>query len=119
MHNKHFKNRLYPLQEFLQLVKYKKERAIDYDPTLSYVVYAKNDPLSLQDQVYIAEPIDIDQNDQEIYCDFALENGYSYYCSDENIQDVVDYAFENNPEVEPGFLLKSLQYYLQKDTFLQ
>lgn len=113
-----FKNKIYVLKDFLELVKCKKERSNTYDVAYCYVVYSKSGDVGLLDDIYIGDPVEVDDDDQEIYPAFLVENGFEYYCSDENIQDVVDYAFDKNKEVKPQFLLESLAYYLEKDTFL-
>lgn len=113
-----FKSKVYLLKDFLELVKGKKERSTSYDAAYCYSVYSKSGDVGLLDEVYIGDVVEVDDDDQEICPEFVVENGFEYYCSDENIQDVVDYAFEKNKELSAQFLLDSLVYYIEKDTFL-
>ncbi|MDM1298305.1 hypothetical protein HXZ94_07295 [Empedobacter falsenii] len=113
-----FKNKHYQIEEFFNLVKNKQERPEHYDPSFIYSIYTKTESLELGDQIYIGDTSNFDDNDNEIFPDFVVNNGYEYYCSDENIQDVIDLALRNNPNYSDAELLQRLKYYLEKDTFL-
>ncbi len=113
-----FKNKHYQIEEFFNLVKNKQERSERYDPSFIYSIYTKTESLELGDQIFVGDTSDLDDNDNEIFPDFVVSNGYEYYCSDENIQDVIDLALRNNPNYSDAELLQRLKYYLEKDTFL-
>lgn len=75
-----FKNKTYLVQDFLEFVKGKKERSNTYDVTYCYVVYSKSGDVGLLDDLYIGDVIEVDDDDQEIYPDIVVENGFEYYC---------------------------------------
>jgi hypothetical protein len=107
-------NTFYTLAEWLNLVKTKQER------TLNYSIYWRDnapDPTE-NDRIIIAAPTIVDDNDNETFPPIVNENGFWYYCSDENIQDVVDVAIDQKPNASDAELLQCLDYYLKRDTFL-
>jgi hypothetical protein len=106
-------NTFYTLPELFALVKNRQER------TQNYSIYWRDnapDP-SLTDRLIVAAPSDID-DDIEHYSSIVDENGYWHYCSDEIVQDVVDVAISQKPNVTDEELLNCLDYYLKRDTFL-
>lgn len=113
-----FKYKVYALADFLVMVKHQEERSTNYDPTFCYALYSKTDVVALHDEVYIGDPVDFDEDDHEVFPPFVVENDFQYYCSDENIQDVVDHAAAIHSEATNQLLLDSLEYYLAHDTFL-
>lgn len=113
-----FKNKLYKIEDFFTLVKDKKERSENYDLAFSYSVYSQNKKLKSGDEIYIGETSDFDEEDQEIFPDYVIKNSFEYYCSDENIQDAIDQATSINPHFDDSELLERLEYYLEKDTFM-
>ena len=112
-----FKNKVYKIEEFINLVKMKEERSTNYDFDYCYAVYAKNDTVKLHDEVFIGNSVDFDENDNEVYPEFAISNGYHYFCSDQNIQDVIDLAVKQNATVSIEKLIDALNYYIDNDDF--
>jgi hypothetical protein len=109
-------NTFYTLPELFALVKNRQERA------QNYCIYWRDnapDP-SLTDRLIVAAPSDIDEDDdyKETFPSMVNENGYWHYCSDEIVQDVVDLAISQKPNVTDEELLNCLDYYLKRDTFL-
>lgn len=112
------KNQIYCIEEFLELVKLKQDRKESYDPEYNYAVYSSKDEFEPEMKVFIGDPLDIGGNDNEILPDFVYHNKLKYMCSDENIQDVVDLAFRQYAEVSSSQLITALNYYIEKDDFL-
>ncbi|WP_426479028.1 DUF7716 domain-containing protein [Chryseobacterium sp. CBSDS_008] len=112
------KNQVYSIEEFLALVKNKQDRKESYDPEYNYAVYSSIDEFKPEMKVFIGDPLDIGENDNEILPDFVFHNKLNYLCSDENIQDVVDLAFRQCADVTSSQLIKALNHYLKKDDFL-
>ena len=96
-----FKNKVYKIEDFINLVKEKKERLPNYDFEYCYAVYAKNDNVEIHDEVFIGNSIDFDH----------------YFCSDQNIQDVVDLAVRQDADVSNEKLIDALNYYIDNDDF--
>jgi hypothetical protein len=109
-------NTFYTLPELFALVKTKQERAQNYS-----IYWLDNAPKpSLTDRLIVAAPSDIDEEDdfKETFPSMVNENGYWHYCSNEIVQDVVDLAISQKPNVSDAELLNCLEYYLKRDTFL-
>ncbi|CAD0219350.1 hypothetical protein FW781_03820 (plasmid) [Chryseobacterium panacisoli] len=112
------KNQVFPIEEFLELVKNKQDRKTSFDPDYNYAVYSSKDEFEQQMKIFIGDPLDIGENDNEILPDFVFQNKLNYMCSDENIQDVVDLAFRQYAGVTSSQLIDALNHYLEKDDFL-
>lgn len=117
-----FKNRFHRLDEFIRLVQAGKDRPADYDPRYHYDIYLREgqefDPLDETMQIYVGDGVQVDDDDREIYPDFVLRNGYAFSCSDEILQGVVDLAFRQKPDAPIADVIRCLNHYLSKDTFL-
>ncbi|RXM38330.1 hypothetical protein BOQ62_17285 [Chryseobacterium sp. CH21] len=113
-----FKNQMYVIEEFLELVKSKQDRKASFDPEYNYAVYSSKEEFKPEMKIFIGDPLDIGENDNEILPDFVFHNKLNYMCSDENIQDVVDLAFTQCADVTPSQLITALNHYLEKDDFL-
>jgi len=113
-----FKNQVYSIEEFLELVKNKQDRKASFDPEYNYAVYSSTDEFKPEMKVFIGDPLDIGENDNEILPDFVFHNKLHYMCSDENIQDVVDLAFRQRADITYPQLIAALNHYLEKDNFL-
>lgn len=113
-----FKNKQYKIEDFFTLVKDKIEHSQNYDLAFSYSVYSQHEKLKVGDKIFIGDTSDFDDNENEIFPDFVTKNGFEYYCSDENIQDVIEQAMSINSNFDDSELLERLEYYLEKDTFM-
>lgn len=113
-----FKNKTYQLEEFILLVKDKKERTAGYDPAYAYAVYAREDEVEIGLEIYVGEPVEVNDNDEETYPSVAIEQEMWYMCSDEDIQDVVDLAISQKPSATMEELVMALDYYLTIDDFI-
>ena len=89
-----FKNQVYSIEEFLELVKSKQDRQASFDPNIIMQSILQQMSLKPEMKVFIGDPLDIGEHDNEILPDFVFHNKLHYMCSDENIQDVVDLAFK-------------------------
>jgi len=104
----------YKLSVVLSSVAAKEERGFSYD------LYWKdeNRPATPDDMILVGEPIQVTDDDEEIYPALARENGLWIYCNNELIQDVVDLAVKQKPSATPDELVKCLEHYIAKDNFL-
>jgi len=106
-------NQFVALQDLLSLVRRRADRVTKYS------VYWKDgteDP-GLTEAVLLAAPVEV-ENDRDVFPRIVVENGYWIYCSDELLQDVVDVALGQNPNVSDERLKDALRHYLEKDNFL-
>ncbi|WP_288447301.1 hypothetical protein [uncultured Chryseobacterium sp.] len=113
-----FKNQVYSIEEFLELVKTKQDRKASFDPEYNYAVYSSIDAFKPGMKIFVGDPLDIGESDHEVLPDFVFHNKLNYLCSDENIQDVVDLAFRQRADVTSSQLIEALNHYLEKDDFL-
>lgn len=113
-----FKNKVYKIEDFINLVKEKKERVPHYNLDYCYDIYIQNNALKLHSEIYVGDSVEVNDDDEEIYPEFAIKNGYHYFCSDQNVQDVVDLALRQNPKVTMEKLIDALNYYLKFDDFI-
>ncbi|MDR6982171.1 hypothetical protein J2X32_000779 [Rheinheimera pacifica] len=94
--------------------------ASNKDSGLSYSLYWKDPDRRAEpsDLFLVGEPVKVTDDDDEIYPVLAQQNGLWIYCSDELIQDVISLAIEQKPSASHTELIECIEYYLQKDTFL-
>lgn len=82
-------------------------------------IYAAEEELFLTTLCCITAPPDFDdETDEEIIPHFAVENGMDGSILPEIFQDVISNAFEQKSDVTNEELVKALNYYLNKDTFM-
>lgn len=113
-----FKNRTYLLSQFIHIVKHKEDRSKSYSPLYNYAIYAIDDSIRADLKIYVGDPIEVNDNEEEIYPIAATAANMWYLCSDENIQDVVDLAVHQNDKVSADQLITALAYYLEYDNFI-
>lgn len=113
-----FKNKTYSLGEFIDIVKHKQERSTSYDPQYQYALYAVEADLTAALEVYVGAPVEVNDDEEEIYPDYVVSHNMWYLCSDENIQDVVDLAVSQCAEISTVQLITALDYYLEHDDFM-
>ncbi len=82
-------------------------------------IYVADDELLLTSVCCITAPPEFDkETDEEIIPVFAIENGMNGSILPEILQDVIINAFEQKRNATNGELLKALNYYMDKDTFM-
>lgn len=84
-----------------------------------WCVYSVNENPNLDAVCYIDDYPDIDDDDNEIPVSFIEENGLEYYCSDENVIDVVGASLHQKENASVEEMMNALEFYLEKDTFLE
>ena len=113
-----FKHQLYFIEDFIRLVKQKAERSEQYDRSFFYAIYAKEDTFALGQKILVSDTVNVLDDDSEIYPDDVIAHHFSYQCSSENIQDVIDLAIQQKPSATDQELIRALNYYLERDNFL-
>jgi len=100
--------------DIIEMVKNKQERKTSYcvycpddidDPTLDTVCYIDSYP-------------EITNNDEEVYSGFVYSNNLQLLCREELIQDVIDTAISQKPNVSDSELLMAFIFYNGNDVFL-
>ncbi|WP_343615113.1 hypothetical protein [Flavobacterium sp.] len=115
-----FKNKIWVLSDFIKFVQAKKDRSTNYNPEYYYDVYGSDDDEELSPDIiiYVGDPIEVDDDGEEIYPDKVIEMDYWLKYSCDNFQDVIDLATEQNANVSILQLIECLNYYNENDTFL-
>lgn len=113
-----FKNKTYRLGEFIDIVKNKQERSEQYNPMYNYALYAVEAEVTCDLEIYVGDPVEVTDSDEEIYPEYAVTHDMWYFCSDENIQDVVDLALSQKEGLSIAELVVALEYYLEHDDFM-
>ena len=68
---------------------------------------------------YIAPRPEFDENEEEIFPEYAIENNMDYSIMPELVTDVVINAIDQKRDATEEELLKALNYYLDADTFIK
>lgn len=84
-----------------------------------WCVYAKTEKLKLDSECYVLPYPDVDDDDNEILPEFAVQNGLEFIYRDEMLQDVIANAVDEDEEVSDKKLLKAIEYYDKFDTFME
>ena len=106
--------RLFKLSEILDAVASKQERAFHY-----HLYWADPErPPILNDEFLVGEPVQISDDDVEIYPESATSRKFWVFCSDELIQDVVDLAIHQKSTASHAELLACLEHYIEHDDFM-
>lgn len=113
-----FKDKQYQLEEFILLVIEKKERTAGYDAAFAYAIYAREEEVEIGLEIYVGEPVEVTDNDEEIYPNEVIAQEMWYLCSDEDIQDAIDLAISQKPSATMEELVMALDYYLTIDDFI-
>lgn len=75
--------------------------------------------LYLPPPFYIAPRPEFDENEEEIFPEYAIENNMDYPIMPELVADAVINALNQKRDATEKELLKALNYYLDADTFYQ
>jgi hypothetical protein len=115
-----FKYKTYKIEDFIELVKQKKDRTEGYDPDYYYQVYGDDEGngLALGMPIYISDSIEVNDDDEEIYPSDVMNKKLSPLYSCTTFQDVIDLALRQDPKVAMEKLIECLNYYSEHDNFL-
>ncbi len=93
------------------------ERAVEEDN--DWYIYESDDILSLSTSCCISSRPEFDENDEEIFPGFAIENDMDYSLMPELVTDVVINALDQKRDATEEELLKALNHYLEADAFIK
>lgn len=119
------KNKSYSFPALFELVKNKLDRDFDINEKEKYIreniydIYvAKDEKLNENTTLYVGEPVEIDDDDNEVYPQEVVENNLEFYYSCQNFQDVIDLAYTQKSNVSIDEIIQCLNCYTENDTFL-
>ena len=87
--------------------------------SIGWCVYSAEEDINLDTECYIDDYPNFDDDGNELPLAFVEENGLEFCFSDENILDVVGACLHQKADASVDALMQSLEYYMEKDTFLE
>lgn len=115
-----FKNKEYQVEDFIALVREKRDRTVGYDKAYLYDVYGddSDDGFRPGMTIYVGDTVQADDDGEEFYPAQVNDLGYSFLYSGENFQAVVDLAYRQKPTATIEEVVRCLNHYEQYDDFL-
>lgn len=83
-----------------------------------WCVYAKDSSLNLKSECFVLQYPEIDDDNNEILPEFAVQNKLEFVYRDEMLQDVVAAAVDEDEDISDQKLLKAIKYYDENDCFM-
>ncbi|RQS28080.1 hypothetical protein DIE03_19815 [Burkholderia sp. Bp8992] len=107
-------NAFYEIEEVIDLVKSKKDRAA------IYMIYVPEDTDDLRPgmDVYVGDVPDFDDDDNEVLPKSVLALGLEIGYGREHFQNVVDLAYKQKPTASSEEVIRCLNHYATYDDFL-
>ena len=87
--------------------------------SIGWCVYSAEEDIDIDTECYIDDYPNFDDDDNELPLAFVEQNGLKFCFSDENILDVVGACLHQKRDASVEELMQSLEYYMEKDTFLE
>ena len=84
----------------------------------AWCLYSKTDKLNLKSECFVLPYPEIDDDDNQILPEFAVQNGLEFVYRDEMLQDVIAAAVDEDEDISNKKLLKAIKYYEKYDTFM-
>jgi hypothetical protein len=101
------------LSELIELVKNKQDRST------RYAIYGVDSGKMLANaKYYLDDPVFVNDDDEEVFPKFVVDNGLDLIYSSERFQDVVDLAYRQKPSASVDEIIAALNYYDDNDDFL-
>ena len=116
-----FKNKEYRIDDFIALVREKRDRAVGYNIAYLYDIYgddSDDEGFRAGMTLYIGDTVQADDNGQEFYPPAINDLGYVFLYSGENFQAVVDLAYRQKPAASVEEIVRCLNHYAKHDDFL-
>ena len=115
-----FKNKEYQIEDFIALVREKRDRTVGYDRAYLYDVYrddSDDDGFQPGMTIYVGGTVQADDDGEKFYPAAVNDLGYSFLYSGENFQAVVDLAYRQKPTASIEEVVRCLNHYAQYDDF--
>lgn len=111
--------KVYTFNDILEYLRniYKDTKSL-YDDNNSWCIYSNTNEISLGTICYLEDYPEINDEDEEFYSQFIVDNALELICYDETIQDVLISALNQNKDLSNLDLLNALNYYLEHDNFI-
>lgn len=116
-----FKNKKYLLEDFISVVRDKRDRSVGYDRACLYDVYGDDsdgDIFHAGQTIYVGDTVQANDDDKEVYPEEVNRLGYAFLYSGENFQAVIDLAYRQKPTASTDEIVRCLNHYAENDDFL-
>jgi hypothetical protein len=84
-----------------------------------WYIYEADDMLSLSTPCYIGSRPEFDENEEEIFSEYAIENNMDYSIMPELVDRCCYQCLNQKRDATEEELLKALNHYLDADTFIK
>jgi hypothetical protein len=92
---------------------------LDYEDMAFCLYTCKDNAKTTTDLVcYLEQYPDVNDDDEEIYSDFVVENGLRLLCFGDYLEDVIRNALNQKEQPSIEEYIAGLNYYLTNDTFI-
>ncbi len=114
------KNRIVIFKEFLNELRevYLKNGEDGLMKDYDWAVYFSDDMIESESSCCVADDVTVDDDDEEIYSEFAINNGMEYVVYGEIICDVLANCFMQNSNCEVSEMVDAINYYLEYDNYM-
>ena len=106
---------------FKKIIKFMSEYVKKKVVYKDFCVYSKlwdSDELTLETICYLDDYAEITDDNKEIFPQFVQDNNLEFLLMDELIESVIFNALHQKPDVTDEEILKAIQFYNDKDTFI-
>ncbi len=114
------KNKELSMREVIEYVAnlYKEKGMPGFYAEESWSLYSANDEIGLDTICIIEDPVDIDDDDNEILPESIVERNMVFVWSDELLQDTISSAIDQKADASPELILEAINYYDVHDCFM-
>ena len=83
-----------------------------------WCIYAKDETITVETECYVDAYPDYDDDDNEVFSDYIVENHLYMLYRDEMVEDVVMSCIDQKANVSYDEIMEALIYYDQNDSFM-
>ena len=114
------KNNEVTMREVIEYVAnlYKEKGMSGFYSDESWSLYSADYEIGLDTICVIEDPVDIDDDDNEILPESIVERNMVFIWSDELLQDTISSAIDQKADASPELILEAINYYDINDDFM-
>ena len=114
------KNKEVTMREVIEYVAnlYKEKGMSGFYADESWSLYSADYEIGLDTICVIEDPVDIDDDDNEILPESIVERNMVFIWSDELLQDTISSAIDQKADASPELILEAINYYDINDDFM-
>ena len=114
------KNKEVTMREVIEYVAnlYKEKGMSGFYADESWSLYSADYEIGLDTICVIEDPVDIDDDDNEILPESIVERNMVFIWSDELLQDTISSVIDQKADASPDLILEAINYYDVNDDFM-